>query len=583
MIQKTFRQLLLTQILSALTVTQCMLIDSIMIGRFLGVDSMTAYGLASPVLLVFAAAGSMISAGVQVVCGKAMGGGDREGANACLTASAALGLGVSLLGLVLVLTLTGPLCTLLGAGAPAPDNAVFQLTRDYLRGFILGAPAFICSQIMVPYMQIAGRQTRLVVAVLTMTVADLLFDLLNVLVFHGGTFGMGIASSLSYYCAFAIGAAAFLQRDFVFRFHWRGLKRGTFAALLQAGVPTLINQVCLVLLIFLLNKILLSVGGNLAVAAYSVLSTVGNICYSFGTGIGSVSLTLSAVYYSDEDRTALLALVRTLALYSLLLDTAVTLAVLLCAPVLVTLFLEHPGARDMAVLGVRLFALSLVPSALNTGLKNYYQGVGRLGLTKLISVLQNFLLITLTAFLLSRVLGTTGVWLGYVCGEALTLLLVSLTVWRAQGRIRVDAPTYALLPEDFGAPPEDCLELSVHSLEEAVEASRQAADFCRKRWPARRATYFIPLCIEEMAVNTVTYGFGRDKRAHQLDIRLVLRDGRGVIRFRDDCAGFDPTAYLKLHQADDPTAHIGLRMVMRMVHDATYVNSLGLNNLTLTL
>ena len=40
--------MLLTQILSAMTVTLCMLIDSIMIGRFLGVDSMSAYGLARP-------------------------------------------------------------------------------------------------------------------------------------------------------------------------------------------------------------------------------------------------------------------------------------------------------------------------------------------------------------------------------------------------------------------------------------------------------------------------------------------------------------------------------------------------------
>ena len=55
MIKRLFKQMLLTQILSSMTVTLCMLIDSMMIGRFLGVDAMTAYGLASPVLLVFAA------------------------------------------------------------------------------------------------------------------------------------------------------------------------------------------------------------------------------------------------------------------------------------------------------------------------------------------------------------------------------------------------------------------------------------------------------------------------------------------------------------------------------------------------
>ena len=42
MIKKLFRQMLVTQIVSSMTVTLCMLIDSIMIGRFLGVDAMTA-------------------------------------------------------------------------------------------------------------------------------------------------------------------------------------------------------------------------------------------------------------------------------------------------------------------------------------------------------------------------------------------------------------------------------------------------------------------------------------------------------------------------------------------------------------
>lgn len=79
MIKKLFREMLVTQIVSAMTVMLCMLIDSIMIGRFLGVDSMSAYGFATPLLLVFAALGSMISAGVQVVCGKTIGSGDREG------------------------------------------------------------------------------------------------------------------------------------------------------------------------------------------------------------------------------------------------------------------------------------------------------------------------------------------------------------------------------------------------------------------------------------------------------------------------------------------------------------------------
>ena len=45
---------------SALSGTVCMLIDSIIIGRLLGVDSMSAYGLALPILTLLIALGTMI-------------------------------------------------------------------------------------------------------------------------------------------------------------------------------------------------------------------------------------------------------------------------------------------------------------------------------------------------------------------------------------------------------------------------------------------------------------------------------------------------------------------------------------------
>ncbi len=584
MIRKIFRQMLAAQILSAMTVMICMLVDSVMIGRFLGVDSMTAYGLASPALLIFAAYGSMLSAGIQVMCGKTMGSGDREATNACFTASAVLALAVSAAGLLLVLLLIDPICTLLGAGRPTPDNAVFFLTRDYLRGFIVGAPAFIIAQIMVPYLQIAGYRGRLAAAVVVMTLADILFDFLNVFTFRGGTLGMGLASSLSYYLALLVGGAYFLKKDCLFRLRLRELKARVCGELLRYGIPTVINQLSLVLLVFVLNKILLEVGQNRAVAAYSVISTVGNICYCFGSGAASVALLLSSIFYSDEDRSALHELVGIMCRSVVVMDLAVIAAVLLTAPQLIGLFLSgDPEAHAMATAGLRLFSLSLLPCGLNTCLKNYYQGVNRTRLTEAISVMQNFAFAALAAFLLSRFLDTTGVWLGFVCGESLTLLVIASYVWSREKKIRFSAEAFSLLPADFGVPAEDCLELTVRTREEAADAPVRAQAFCRAHGENARGSMLISLCVEEMVNNIVEHGFPKDRGEHSIDLRILFKDGTRVIRIRDNCIHFDPVQYLELHRSDDPTAHIGIRMVMKTVKSANYVNSLGLNNLTLVL
>ena len=442
MIRKIFRQMLAAQILSAMTVMLCMLVDSIMIGRFLGVDSMSAYGLANPVLLVFAAYGTMLSAGIQVMCGKTMGAGDREGTDACFSASAVMALSVALTGMVLVLLFLTPLATLLGAGKPGADP-VFNLTKDYLRGFIIGAPAFITAQIMVPFMQISGNRTRLALAVVLMTLSDVAFDLLNVFVFHGGTFGMGLASSFSYYIALAVALPYFFSKKCMFRLKLKAVTRRVCGEILKYGVPTVINALAMVVLVFTLNKVLLSVGGKGAVASYSVISTVGNICYSFSSGAGSVALLLAAIFYSDEDRTAIHSLVRTMSIYSVVMDIVVILAVLPLAPALVGLFLEDLSAKDLAVRGLRLFSFSLLPCSLNSTFKNYYQGIGRVRLTELISVLQNMAFPVLAALILSSFLGTDGVWLCFLFGESLTLAVICFIVWRKNGRVSASAEDFA--------------------------------------------------------------------------------------------------------------------------------------------
>lgn len=583
MIRKIFRQMLVTQILSAMTVMLCMLVDSIMIGRFLGVDSMTAYGLANPVLLVFAAYGAMLSAGIQVMCGKTMGAGDKEGTNACYSASAIMALSVSLAGMVLILILINPVCTLLGAGRPGPDNPVFDLTRDYLRGFIIGAPAFIVAQIMVPFLQISGNRIRLALAVVLMTVSDVVFDLLNVFVFHGGTLGMGLASSFSYYLALIVGLAYFFRKDCMFKLKRKAVNRKVCREILAYGVPTVINSLAMVVLVFTLNKILLHVDGNKAVAAYSVISTVGNICYCFGSGVASVSLLLSAIFYSEEDRTSIYSLVRTQTFYAVVLDAALVLGVFLLAPVLVSLFLEDPAAKVITVQGLRLFSFSLLPCSLNTTFKNYYQGVNRVKLTETISLLQNVTFPVLSAFLLSRLFGITGVWLSFLMGELLTMAFICGVVWKKTGKRQVSAEVFALLPRLFGAKPEDTLELTVRSREEAAQASVRAMDFCKAHGESPRSSMLISLCVEEMVNNIVEHGFRKERKDQSVDVRILFKGSTRIIRIRDNCVNFDPLEYLKLHESDDPAAHIGLRMVMKMVKNANYVNSLGLNNLTLVL
>ncbi|MBO5568494.1 MAG: ATP-binding protein, partial [Clostridia bacterium] len=576
MIRKIVRQMLAAQILSALTVSLCMLIDNIMIGRFLGEHALTAYGLANPVLLVMGAVGSMLSTGAQVECSKSLGRGDREETDIAYSTTIAAGGLFSLGFMLLVLFLQAPIARMLGA----KDAMLLSDTRSYIAGFILGAPASVGALVLVPFLQIAGQSTLLIVAVLGMTIADVAFDLMNVFVFHGGMFGMGLASALSYYVAVLIGIVYFLSKKCVFSFSLKRIQRKKIRELIKNGAPLLFGMVSSVVMVYAVNHILLGASGEAAVAAFSVTSTIMNASNSINIGIGGVALTLSSVLYNEEDRNGLSEMVCVLARYCLVLGIAATALLMTAARPCVALFIPHAGeSQAMAILGLRCYSTGITFCCLNSILKSGYQGTDRVELNEAVSVLDNAILPILSAFLLSRLVGLNATWFLYVLSETLTLCLMLGVALRKKGRHGLHPEDVLLLKDGFGVPPEDFLEVNPSSLEDVVTASRRAEAFCRAGGGSSRLASHLALCIEEMGSNIVSHGFTAGKENH-VSIRLLHKGGAWTLRFRDDCMEFDPIRHVSEGIENDS---VGIRLAMRMADEARYTYSMNLNNLMLIL
>ena len=581
MIRKLFKQMVISQVASAMSVMVCMVVDSIMIGKFLGIEAMAAYGYANPVLLFFVAFGSLLSTGVQVVCSKAMGIGDDEKINRCFSLSVVVGMTFSLLGVLAVVIFINPICEMLGA---EPGTEVFRLTKDYLLGFIIGAPAFTAAQILIPYLQMSGQRLRLVAAVITMAVLDIGLDILNVTLVKMETFGMGMASTLSYYGAIIIGVTYFFKKSCIFKFSFKNLGNGLPKEIFLGGFPTVINQVSIVFLVLLVNNVMTDISGEIAVAAYSIVSTIANLGYCIGNGISEVTLMLTTISYNEEDTKSLQEIIKEQTRSSIVINLlAIGLLVIFSKP-LVTLFVtNNPAAMDDSLMGVRLVALCLVVNSINAAFKKYYQATERVHFSESISVAQNFIFPAIVAIVLGHLIGVTGVWFYPLIGETLTLVYITIYVKIVSKKKFASLESYLCLPEGFGVPPEDALEIQITSLDDVEGAIEKVHEFCSERGESVKKDMYTALCIEEMAYNIVQHGF-EEGRDNCIDIRLTDKSDEMLIRIRDNCKGFDPVKYFEIHKvdSDDPTEHIGIRMVFEMVKDVKYVNSLGLNCLTLT-
>ena len=580
MIRKIVRQMLTAQVFSALTVSLCLLIDSVMIARFLGEEAIAAYGLSNPLLLAIGAIGTLLAAGIQVTCSKSLGRGLQEETNAGYSSALVATGAISAVFLVAALAFCSTLANVMGADESPELHA---MTRDYLAGFSIGAPGSMGALVLIPFLQMAGQSRLLIAAVLTMTVTDVGLDLLNVLVFNGGMFGMGLASAISYYAAMAVSAIYFLSRDCVFRFSIRRVSWKKIKELFTSGVPMGFSMAASVILILLINHILLMLGGRedakCALAAFSVITPIGNAAQCINTGIGGVSLTLSGIFYHEEDRRGLQEVIRLLCRHAVVLGLCMGILLLIFAPACIGLFIPNAGeTQQLGILGLRIFAAGLIPCCICSTLKNAYQATERTILTEVISLVEGAAMPVVAAFVLSRFLGTTGVWLYYVVGETLTLLCIGLYIRWKTGRLPWQDGAYLLLRDGFGAGPEDLMEIEIHSLQEVTDAAEKAQEFCLMRSRDSHLGNRIALCIEEMAGNTIQYGFG-DGKKHHLSVRILHKKSYWVLRFRDDCGAFDPVHYIPRNEEDA----MGIHLVLALAEEARYTYSMNLNNLVLKL
>ena len=466
-IRHTFRNSVVGIILAAVAVLLGVVIDGIVIGRFLGPDCMAAYTLTAPVIGIFTAVSSILSTGVQVICAQRIGANDIPGArrafSVCMTGTVI----ISVILTAAAVIFRNDIAVFLGASGDSAS--LLPLSSDYLLGLALAGPAGIFMFEFNSLIRLDGGSTRIIVAVAVMTVLDIAGDLLNVFVIKGGMLGIGLATTISYLVALVIMGLHFIQKDIIFRFSFRGMRLRDFGEILFIGAPSAVGAASTALRTLVHNLILAGTAMSVnAVAAFGVLNTVFNFTSCVLIGVAITTSMIAGMILGEQDRASAKELVRTAIRTAVFIGTGLAALIFIFAKPLASVFGGEDGAVmvELAARGLRFFSLSLLFYGINSVFTNYLQGIRRMGLSIAFSFLHTFVFTSISAIALAGKLGETAVWISFIAGEVLTLL--SFCVLAA-----VHTKSFLFLPEPFGAPENDVFNLTVTSREEVKKHARR--------------------------------------------------------------------------------------------------------------
>lgn len=395
------------------------LADTFFVSKAAGPDGLTALNLVMPVYSIMFAIGSLIGIGAASRYAILKAAGDRR-ADRLFTNALIWTLPAALPFVVLGLAAPGRALALLGA-----DAAILTVGTSYLRVVLLFAPAFMANYTFTGFVRNDGAPRLAMTATMTSSGFNILFDYIFMFPMGMGMFGAGLATAVSplvsigiclvHYASPSAGVGLVRMIPDV-----RLLVRGC-----ALGISAFIGEVANAATVLVFNFVLLSLAGNMAVAAYGVVANVAIVIIAIFNGIAQGLQPLAGQAAGRSDTDAQHFILR----QSLVLAGALSLVIVaglwaFAGPI--TAIFNSQGSAELAALavpGLRIYATGFLFAFVNLVGAGFFSAVGLARQGFAVSISRGLAAIITFALVLPQFLGMTGVWLAFPAAEAATLIL----------------------------------------------------------------------------------------------------------------------------------------------------------------
>ena len=582
LIKKTFIAIWLVNGSSALFSIACVMFDAIMTGQFLGSDAVAASGLIQPVTLILTLVGALFGPGLCIVCTRYIGMANIQKANYVYsmvnTVMACLGGVLS----TLLFFLAPTLANLLGAKANNP--AIVQMAGDYLRGFSFAVIPMIFSISLSGLMMLDNDRFRAIAAMLLTLICDFLFDFSNVTVFHGGMLGMALATALSNFVGLLVVLSHFLKKERILRFSFSGVDFMELKEIVLCSIPNAINLGSSAIRLIFFNTYLLAVAGDVGVGALSASNSLFSLANAFAVGLFTTTSSLISLLYGEGDGSSIVKTFKLSVKSVLCLFGIFALLTLLGADIAARIFLDTEAIRQIpqAARFIRCMGIQFFFFSVSYAFCGSYMALRRHSLSYMLAILREAVFPIVCALGLGSLMGLIGFEIGLPMSGFLTFAACFIVPAVVNRRFSIAGKDLVLLPDDFNPREGELFEISIHGKEQLSEASEKAREFCLQNNMNKRDAMMTALFIEENVLNILTHGGEKGKEVN-VDVRVINRDDKLVIRFRDNGIPFDPLDWYKRNNPEDPSSGLGIKIIVGLAKDVNYVPAMGLNNLMLTL
>ena len=402
-------------------------VDRIYIGHIPGEGSLalTGVGVCMPIIMIVTAFAALISSGGAPRASICMGKQDNKSAEQILGNCFSLQIVVSIVLTVVLLIWNKDLLMAFGAS----KNTLGYAT-DYMRIYALGTLFVQLTLGMNAFITAQGFTTTSMVSVLIGAICNITLDPVFIFVFNMGVKGAALATVLSQAIS-TIWVVVFLsgkKTQLHLRKKYMGLKPKIFLPCVALGLATFIMQASESVVTVCFNSSLLHYGGDIAVGAMTILTSVMQFAMLPLQGIAQGSQPIASYNYGAKNADRVKKTFRLLVITCLTYSTLLWATVQIIPKVFVSIFTSDAKLVAFTAPMLKIYLGGLFLFGIQIACQITFTSLGKAVNSIIVAVVRKFVLLLPLIYIMPHVVSnpTIGVYMSEPIADIIAVLFTSV-------------------------------------------------------------------------------------------------------------------------------------------------------------
>lgn len=434
-ISKLLRTFSIPAIVGMIVNTLYNIIDRMYIGNIDGVGQLaiTGVGITMPIMTIILAFGMLIGIGTAARVSLKLGEHDKESAEKHLGNAFTLILIISIIITVVGLMFMDKILYVFGA-----SEATEIYARQYMQIIFVGTIVNMLSFGLNHSIRSDGNPKVAMFSMLIGALTNIILDPIFIFGLNMGVRGAAIATVISQIVTTVWILYYFTKGSSVIKLRTKNmiLDKVIILSIFSIGMSPFSMQVAASIVQVLANNSLKQYGGDLAIGAMTIVSSISMIFLMPIFGLNQGSQPIIGYNYGAKKYHRVKETVKYGSIIATIIVMVGWLVIQLAPGLLIKIFNSDPKLVSIATTGLRVYLFMLPVIGFQIISSNYFQSIGKAKISMFLSLLRQVILLIPCLIILPKIFGLNGIWLSGAISDALSSLITGILFYNSVRKLK---------------------------------------------------------------------------------------------------------------------------------------------------